>query len=85
MSKTRDGSDEIGTLVHDNDGICSETRLDIFQRIVVHAGETEAFNSELRATERERRLTELLRIRLLGKRGQSHHPVRYLTGYPNHR
>ena len=44
MSEMRDGSDEIGTLVHDNGGICSETGLDIFQRIIVHAGETEAFS-----------------------------------------
>ena len=43
-NETRDGSDEIGTLVHDNGGICSETGLDIFQRIIVHAGETEAFS-----------------------------------------
>ena len=44
VSETSDGGDDIGALVHDDDGTCSETRLGIFQRVVVHASEFEALS-----------------------------------------
>ena len=44
VSETSDGGDDVSALVHDDDGTCSETRLGIFQRIVVHASEFEGFS-----------------------------------------
>ena len=36
VSETSDGGDDVGALVHDDDGAGTETRLGILERVVVH-------------------------------------------------
>ena len=70
LGETGDGANDVGRLVHDDDGACSETRLQVLERVKVHPACVHGGQLSL-ALANDERLTKPARRGAWGGRGRN--------------